>query len=208
MRLFAALALVLATSAFAEDRYIIVSPGDRIIVSPAAAAGTPAPAPVPAPTPTPVPPPVASGFNGTCPGFDATRLIDMDWQAPQRRYTSAYGGFGPNDVVVVRFTTGSVASGASLPRLGAAEYNGSPYERIATLSDKPCDFGPQATAGARIEGKSITASFALGTGAYAWNYYPVLMNNSTYYLNMKNAPNSGCSGACDMFIDLTKSGGL
>jgi len=137
------------------------------------------------------------------------KIIQMDWANPQRMYTTNAGGFGADDVIVVRFTTGNVSSDASLPRLASAEYNSSPSSRDATLSSLMCDFAPQATPGATIIGNSITAVFAIGTGS-GFGYYPVLQTNTTYYLNMKNSAGASCrsNGQCDMFIDLIKAGGL
>ena len=39
-----------------------------------------------------------------------------------------------------------------------------------------------------------------------WGYYPILRNNTTYYLNVKLSPGSGCTTSCDMFFDLSKNG--
>lgn len=151
----------------------------------------------------------STAWNGTCPGFDTTALLTMDWNHPARLYTRDVGGFTPRGVVVVQFTTGSVSSTNMLPRIAAAEFSSSPSSRIATLSPTPCDFGPQAALGAAGEGNSVTMVFALGTGS-GYGYYPVLQLNTTYYLNIKNSPNATCiaNGVCDMFIDLVKSGGL
>lgn len=149
------------------------------------------------------------GFEGTCPGFDNTRIMVLNWATPTRLYTSQAGGFSTNDILVIQFTTGGVSSTTSLPRIAAAEYQSSPSSRTAVLSATPCDFTTQATPGATIIGNSVTAVFALGTGS-GFGYYPQLALNTTYYLNVKNTPSATCtaSGACDMFIDLVKPGGL
>lgn len=145
-------------------------------------------------------------FNGTCGGFSNTIVLDLNWASPLRLYTDH---FGANDAVVVRFTTGNVSSVGSLPRVAGAEFNSPPSSRIAKLSALPCDFGNQAAAGANIEGNSVTAIFAIGTGS-GFGYYPVLSTNTTYYLNVRNSANSSCAGTgeCSMFWDLIKSGGL
>ena len=63
--------------------------------------------------------------------------------------------------------------------------------------------------GAYTESNSLTLIIAVGTGS-GFGYYPVLKTNTTYYLNIKNSPNSTCAqnNSCDMFIDLVKPGGL
>jgi hypothetical protein len=151
----------------------------------------------------------SGGFNGSCPGFTATHIIPIDWSTPVRKYTEQHGGFGVSDIIIVKFTTGNVSTGSSLPRLTAAEYNSPPSSRTAVLSAIPCDFSVQSTPGATNIGNSITAVFALGTGT-GFGYYPVLQLNKEYYLNMKNNPGSTCASApsCDMFIELLKPGPL
>jgi len=153
------------------------------------------------------PQPTANAIE--CAGFAHTRVIDLSWSSPQRMYTRDVGGFGLNDVLVIRFTTGTMATAENLPRISAAEYRSAPHWRIAALSEKPCDFGPQPTPGATITGTSVTAVFALGDGS-GFDYYPILETNRTYYLNIRNSPDSNCaaSGVCDMFVDLIKAGRL
>lgn len=149
----------------------------------------------------------AGGFSGSCPGFTNTVIVTMNWASPTRQYAT----LGANDMAIVQFTTGNVSTTTSLVRIAGAEYNSSPSSRIATLSTTQCDFSTQSAPGANMIGNSITASFAIGTGT-GYGYYPVLSTNTTYYLNVKNSPNSTCatttSGVCNMFFDLLKPGGL
>jgi hypothetical protein len=120
-----------------------------------------------------------------------------------------FATMGINTAIVVVFTTGSVSTTSSLPRVAGAEYNSSPSTRIARLSSTPCDFTTQPVPGANIEGNSVTATFAILPGS-GFNYYPRLSTNTTYYVNVKNATSPTCegSGVCDMFFDLIKPGGL
>lgn len=159
----------------------------------------------------PIPPVIqpGTGWNGTCAGFTNTRVLPMSWSSPARLYTASFGGMGANDAVVVTFTVGNVSTTSSLPRIAGAEFNSSPSSRTATLSAVPCDFSVQPTPGASILGNSVTAVFAIGTGS-GFNYYPVLAKNGTYYLNVRNTADATCTGtgACDMFFDLVKVGGL
>lgn len=145
-------------------------------------------------------------FSGTCPGFDNTIVLAMNWGSPVRLYT---GHMGANDIVLVTFTTGNTSTTNSLGRVAGAEYNSPPSGRIATLSANPCDFTTQAAPGANMQGNSITASFAITPGS-GFGYYPVLSKNHLYYLNIKNSPNSTCVNAavpeCGMFFDLLNSG--
>jgi len=161
-------------------------------------------------TATPASPAAAqAGPPIKCEGFDNTRVIDLDWANPTRKYTRDMGGFGVRDALVIRFTTGSVSSEKNLPRVVAAQYKSSPSSRRATLSPKPCDFGPQPMLGSAGEGNSVTMVFALGSGNGGL-HYAVLPLNTTYYVNIKNTPNATCesSGVCDMFVELMKPTGM
>jgi hypothetical protein len=185
------LAAVAAASVYAAAP-IILQPGESVIVTALPGGGgvtppscTPPAVLNPATGQCETPPPPNNDTNCGVPG--PVRHMVMSWQTPTRLYTSNAGGFAKNGAVVVAFTTGSVSSTTSLPRIAAAEYQSPPSSRIATLSSKPCDFGPQPTPGAAGEGNSVTMVFALGTGS-GYGYYPVLQLNTTYFLNMKNSP--------------------
>jgi hypothetical protein len=153
--------------------------------------------------------PTTSGWNGTCSGFDNTRLIVMDWNNPTRMLTRNFGGFNANDVIVVQFTTGSLSTTNNLPHITAVEYGSSPSSRQGVLSATPCDFSPQPVIGATSYGNTITSLFAIGSGT-GFGYYPVLQPNTTYYVNIKNMPNPNCASNanCDMSVDLIKASGL
>ncbi len=151
-------------------------------------------------------PPVTGGGSISCPGFADTKVIDMTWSSPTRMLTS---GFGPNDALVVRFTTGTVNSPINnLPKLVAAEYGSPPSDRRATLSDTACDFGTGLSLGASVAANTITSIFSVGPNNTF--YYPALSQSKTYYLNIKNGPASTCaaSGSCNMYVELLKPGGL
>ncbi len=131
----------------------------------------------------------------------------MDWNSPARLFTSAHGGFDATDIVVVRFTTGSIASSNNLPHLVAVEYGASPYSRTAYLSGTPCALtnGFGAPGAGPMVGNSITSLFAIAPG-FGFGYYPITQKNTTYFLNMVNNGGSGCTTACDMSVDLLKGG--
>lgn len=160
------------------------------------------PTPPTPPTPTPPTPGVIS-----CTGFSNTVVTDLNWQNPTRQYSP----MGINTAVVVRFTTGSVSSTTSLPRIAGAEYNSSPSSRLARLSATPCDFSTGTPAGVNIgPTNSVTAQFAISPGS-GYNFYGILNPNTTYYLNVKNSSNDvtcAGSGICDLFFDLIKPGGM
>lgn len=151
------------------------------------------------------------GFTGTCPGFTNTIVLTPNWANPVRLYTGVGGvpTFGPNDALVIQFTTGNVSTTTSLVRVASAEYNSPPSARVAKLSATPCDFNAQSAPGANMQGNSITASFAITPGT-GYSYYPVLNRNTTYYVNLKNdtSPTCASGGICDVFVDLLKPGGL
>ena len=147
------------------------------------------------------------GWNGTCAGFNNTMVIDMDWARPVRAYS---GPFGPNDIMVVRFTTGkSDSANNNLPRVAGAEWGSPPSGRYSVLSDTPCDMSAQKWLGGTSAGNSVQVPFAVGLGNN-FGYYPILQKNTTYYFNVKNQANQSCSssGVCDMFVELLKPSGL
>ncbi len=149
------------------------------------------------------------GGVGSCAGFTSTRVLVLDWNNPTRVFTSSAGGFGANDAVVVQFTTGPNPSPAgNLPKIVAAEYVSAPSGRIATLSDKACDFGSGLAMGAVTVNGATTVTMPFSVGPNNTGYYASLQPSTTYYINIKNAPGSTCglSGSCDMYVDLLKPG--
>ena len=154
----------------------------------------------------------------SCTGFNRTLVLDENWNNPVRLFTSSAGGFGPNDALVVRFTTGpntnpwtSGSTSGKKGGIGGAEYGSQPSFRVATLSASPCDFGngmfPPGTQ--VLNQNTIGLSYSVG-GNHIAGYYAVLQPSTTYYFNVKNSPASTCSGDgnCNMFIDFSKPDGL
>ena len=135
----------------------------------------------------------------------ATTVLDMNWASPQQL---RFSGIGPNDAMVVRFTTGSNTSGANLPKISGAEYGTPASSRTAVLSTSACDFSapPALGWGAVSYGSSVNVYFTVGPNNSG--YYPALSPNTTYYLNVRTDPGGACStsGACNMFFQLSKPG--
>ena len=161
---------------------------------------------------------VGSGGGGggggpiSCTGYDATHVIDIPWPAGANTqvqvFTDQSGGFGPNDAVVVRFTTpANIALGTGKGSLYATEYNGVPSQRDGSLSAQPCEFG----SGTGLQGFTYNQAPLLyfilpgssKTGAVK------LAAGTTYYFNLNNSAGSNCrsSGSCAMTILLTKPNG-
>ena len=134
-----------------------------------------------------------------------------NWAAPVRLLTSAYGGFGKNDIVVVQFKTGSIPSGSNLLKITGAEYQWPPTQRVAALSDKPCDFvglrDPvtfQPYWGATNNNTTtVTVPFTIDNPANL-GFYPILHVDTVYFLNIKIAAEEGCATTCDIFVELVK----
>jgi len=145
-----------------------------------------------------------------CPGFGNTRVLNMDWANPVPLFSDDAGSFGPNDALVVIFTTGNVSSpDDNLPHIAATEWDSNPSARQAVLSATPCDFGPQTWPGASASGSRVTVPFAVGSGAN-FGYYPIIPLNTTYYFNIKNVPEAACTidDNCNMVVDLVKPAGM
>ena len=142
------------------------------------------------------------GFTGTCPGYDNTVVLDFGWTS--QRLTAS---MGPNDIIVAKFTSGSIDSPSNnLPRISGAEWQSPPSARYGVLSATPCDFGPQTWPGAVTAGNSVQVPFAVGSGSN-WAYYPIVPKNTVMYFNVRNlSTHESCSnqGQCGMFIELNK----
>lgn len=181
---------------------------EQIVAELRAALAVPGPGPVTPPVPVPSPPaqpPPAPPAGGR------TIMLDMAWNSSQRLFTRDAGGFGPDDVLCVRFKTGGINSPANnLPRISAAEWDSPPSSRDACLSDKPGVFTGGVNGAPGAAGIGNTVSFPFSVGPNSTFFYPALTPNTTYYLNIRNSAGATCraGGHCDMFIDLQKPGGI
>lgn len=150
--------------------------------------------------PTPPPP---GGWPPAC----ASKSLDMPWSVSPKRYVpSDYGGFAPDDVLVIRIVPTNTTTSMTL--VSGAEYQSSPSSRIWTLSPTPCDFTAQPTRGAYnlVGSNSITSYFTVGQTASNSGYYPQVAVNQPIYLNIKNAAGATCfsTGQCDLFADFRR----
>lgn len=145
-------------------------------------------------------------WGGTCSGYDNTFVVDLNWASPTRQYAT---GVAANDIIVVRFTTGNVATSNNLPHVTGVEYSAAPYSRTAYLSATPCALtnGFGAPGAGPMIGTTVTSLFAISPG-FGFNYYPILQKNTTYYVNIRNTAGNGCVANCDMSFDLIKPGGI
>jgi hypothetical protein len=201
--LIAAAALLAITAVFALAAYaapdVTLQPGESITIRGAVTGGTPTVPPI-------VTPP--TGWNGVCAGFSATRVATATWGANARIHPSAYGGMAANDALVIKFVTGAESTTTNLAKIAAAEWGTTPSERLAVLSETPCDFtGDSAVWGSKAQGNSVTIPFAVGAGG-GFGFYKVLKLNTTYYFNIRNTANASCGvqGSCDVFVDLLTYG--
>ena len=157
------------------------------------------------------------------------KVIVAAWASNTTLYTGNNGTFGPNDAVIVQFTTGSIASplsgtkgggSVSIGHISSAEYQGPTTPRSGSLSTSPCDFtvglpmgdgcGTTMFSGDTSPSKGFTVTTPPSAGACAATLQP----NTTYYWNLTNfvpAPPIGtqqCSqSACNMIITLNKPSG-
>ena len=159
---------------------------------------------------------VATGGGGggpiSCPGFATTRVLDMNWTPkPQLGYTVNVGGFGPNDAIVVRFTTSASTTSTAMGYIQAAEFSDPPSGRTAALSATPCDFVglPKVGGGTTAFGPGDIAPKAYFTLFNPNTGNPTLLPSTTYYFNISNSTPSSCqsSGSCNMIITLSKPSG-
>ena len=141
----------------------------------------------------------------------ATHVIDATWSSNGTYLTANYSGFGPNDAIVVRFTTSIITSATGKGYIRAVEFSDPIAPRTGTLSSQPCDFSngvPVASGG------GLGAAFANDTAP--WLYFTLvnpksgfatLQASTTYYFNMINAGCISGSGTCNVQIYFVKPSG-
>jgi hypothetical protein len=130
-------------------------------------------------------------------------MLAMNWSNPVTLTTS----MGPTDVIVVQFTTGAGTNANQFGNIAGAEYASNTSQRIFALSTNRCDFSAGLGMGAAGAGTTVTAPFSVGPNNSG--FYPALLPNTVYYLNVKNAENPGCaaSGVCNMYFQLHRPPG-
>lgn len=169
--------------------------------------------------------------TGECSNYTDVRLADIPWGAPGY-YTrpsptlpyqpTAGVGFARETTFVGRFVVpvGATSPGDNPGVFSGVEYDGSPTERIMTLSTQPCDFrgwtpgsptfpvadpsgaaGPLAWAG----GFYPNGKFLLSGDPPGFPAKPLLTPGQTYYLNIRtvrfNDGGYSCPlPTCDMLI--------
>ena len=148
------------------------------------------------------------GWNGSCTNVAGrTLVVNMPWGTSQ---TVQATGFGPNDIVVAKFTTSAITSATGKGYIQAVEFGSVPSGRTAALSDTPCDLVglPKVGGGTSAFGPNDNAPWAYFSLVAVKSGYPILQPNTTYYFNITNSPNSSCgTGVCDMLITINKPTG-
>jgi hypothetical protein len=132
-------------------------------------------------------------------------VIQLPWNTTTRILTSTYGNFGPNDAMVIAFTTGSVPTPpGTVVKILMGEYIDGPATRTATLSPNSCDFSHQASYGANSGGTSVNLPFLVGP-SYIVGYYATIPFNSTWYVNVKTVNGQASN---NMYLYFLKPGGV
>jgi hypothetical protein len=151
------------------------------------------------------------------------------WGSNSNAYTANNGSFGPNDAVIVVFTTSSVTTSTATGSINGAEYGGPTVGRSGALSTSPCDF----TVGLPKYKLNKTGQLSqCATTVFSGDPYPaasfsllaqpqsqltcqaILQPNTTYYWNLTNfspPPPNGTQGCgqslCNMLMNLKKPTG-
>jgi hypothetical protein len=130
-------------------------------------------------------------------------VITMPWGVNALAYTVDSGGFGPNDAIVVKFTTSAITTSVKGGSFNAVEYADPLAPRNGSLSAIPCDFtngmplvGGNFSVFANDTAPSSLFSLTAKTGK------ALLSPSTTYYINIRNA--SCPSGSCNMQITVNK----
>ena len=146
-----------------------------------------------------------SGGSGAPTPPAGSVVVPVLWGPDTARVFS--GSIDADVLVIFKFTTGSVSSGASLPRISAAEWASPPLDRTGVLSDTPGSMtgliDPTTGLpypGATSEATTVTAAFAVGSGqnVFFGYAYPSLRLNTTYYFNVMTNAGTTTQLACDL----------
>jgi hypothetical protein len=185
----------------------------------------------------PPPPPPGSVDTSACTALGLTpKVITAAWTGNTVLYTSSAGNFGPNDAIIVQFTTSSVTTSTSSGSISAVQYVDPDTSRSFVLSDKPCDFTGglnlykmKGTPAVLTQCKNLDGSaqksaatgsinpqngFTVANAGTSCN--PILDAGRTYFWSMTNfSPPPGVAGStqqcnlshCNMIMFLTKPSG-
>jgi len=145
---------------------------------------------------------ITGGGGINCTGFTNTRVLPITWSSsgvgvPIIVYSKDVGGFGPNDALVVSFTTPS-GTANTVGSLETGEYQSGTADIILEVATTACDF-----AAARNTGQGVSFGFSVGPnsqGALPLN------PSTTYYVNMKH--DATCTSMCNIIFTLNKPAGL
>jgi hypothetical protein len=143
---------------------------------------------------------VSGGGGGggpiSCPGFNNTVVVDLDWNNPQRGYANV----GPNDAIVVRITPNNVPTSSS--NLTGAEYGSGPAQRVGIMATAACDFTTPPALGWGAASYGTTVYLPFTNGPNNTFYYPGLPVGTPLFVNVKTT--SCPAGTCNMYFDLFK----
>jgi hypothetical protein len=125
---------------------------------------------------------------GLCTQFPEVLYTDFGSAGGIAYSTLSESGFRWNGAWAVRFTVPETAPDAAFGSLQAAEFNGPPTYREATLSRTACDFRPIDATGnngplALATSNTTSLSFVIGASRPS---YPGLAPGGSYYLNVRN----------------------
>ena len=141
-----------------------------------------------------------------CVGFDNTRTLSVAWPAVPAGTVNAYtangaSNMGPNDAVVVEFTTPAVLGNNRIARMSWIEYGRdlNPRRKLV-LSQNRCDFTTGMGSGSIKVGIGGSMIFSAGTNTYG--YPALLVPNKKYYINIKN--DGACNAShCDLQVEFS-----
>jgi hypothetical protein len=125
----------------------------------------------------------------SCPGYGNVIVLNMTYTPGVQVRQVTTTTFGNNDIVVAKFTTGTLTNYGKGGFLNAVENSDGPITRTAAVSTTPCDFTQGVNnVAANVAWPQINFS--------APNSYGMpLQSNTTYYFNIVNRGSSG-AGTC------------
>jgi hypothetical protein len=168
---------------------------------------------------TPPPPPPGGVDTSACTAFGLNaKVVVASWTSNTIIKPPQSPNFGPNDALIVQFTTSSVTTSTTTGNISAVEYGDPTTQRAGALSASPCDFTvglPKVNSGSRTIFNGWNPSFSF-TVSNPLTGKAMLQPNTTYYLNITNfvpappnTPSAQMCGTstCNMQITLVKPSG-
>lgn len=135
----------------------------------------------------------AGGGGGaiSCPGYSSTIVLNLNYAVGVQSKANTTSGFGNSDIVVAKFTTGTLSNYGKGGFLNAVEIADGPITRTAALSTTPCDLTPPG-----VNNTATNIAWPQINFSAPNSYGTPLQSNTTYYFNIVNRTSAVGAATC------------